>query len=273
MGLKRSGAIALALSLLLVGAACSETKKDDGASKPADGTRTTRGVTENSIKIGGAVYDLFFGDARIGVEARVKEVNDAGGVHGRTIEFVGAENDGEQAAESLAITKRLVEQEQVFALLPVMSATYGGGDYIVENNVPMFGWGVNPAFCGKDVSFGVTGCVTDPQLRVGSNAFGLSLLEHFDGDSAKTVAFIGEDNDAGRGGLKLLSASVADKGFEVVTADASLPAPPDPLGDPSPFVSKLMTSASGGQPMSSTSNRPLMAPEFPMPCKVLVSRG
>lgn len=250
---KRTGIAVSVAALLVVGAACSETDKDEGSTKSTEAksgqtTRTTRGVTDDTIKVGGTVFSLFFGDAGTGVEARIKEANDAGGVHGRKIEFVGAEDNGEQADASLEITKRLVEQEQVFALLPVMSATYGGGDYIVDNNVPTFGWGVNPAFCGVQVSFGVTGCVTDPNLKVGSNALGTSLVDHFDGNSDKTVAFIAEDNDAGRGGLQLLTASVADKGFEVVAEEASLPAPPDPLGDPSPFVSKLMTSASGGAP-------------------------
>ena len=42
-------------------------------------------------------------DARVGVEARLKEANDAGGVHGRMIEFVGAENDNNEATEKLIV--------------------------------------------------------------------------------------------------------------------------------------------------------------------------
>ena len=41
----------------------------------------------------------------------------------------------------------------------------------------------------------------------------------------KTVAFIGEDNDAARGGIALLTASAEDKGFDVVYGGAVLPAP------------------------------------------------
>jgi hypothetical protein len=61
--------------------------------------RTTRGVTDESVRVGGLAYDLFFGDAATGVEARLEEVNDAGGVHGRTIEFIGAENDTTRGQE------------------------------------------------------------------------------------------------------------------------------------------------------------------------------
>lgn len=246
---RRRSALALVVAASLVVSACSESTKDDGAASSSTGTggsqssepatRTTRGVTDTTIKVGGVVYDTYYGDARVGVEARIKEANDAGGVHGRTIEVVTAENDNNEATKGAEITQRLVEQEEVFALLPVLSGQFGGGDYIVNNNIPTFGWGTTPAFCGNTVAFGFTGCVTNPNLEVGSNALG-SVLEKQFGTSDKKIAFIGEDNDAGRGGLALLSASVADRGFDVVLEDNSLPAPPDVMGDPSPFVTKIL---------------------------------
>lgn len=245
-------AAGIAASLLLI-SACSESTKDDGpaaktTTQPgAPETRTTRGVTDDSIKVGGNIYDLYYGDARVGVEARLKQVNDAGGVHGRTIEFVGAENDNNEATRGLENVQRLVEQDEVFALLPIMSGNFGGGDYIVDNDIPTFGWGTHPAFCGNEIAFGFTGCVTNPSLKTGSNALGTVLEEHL-GSTDKTVAFIGEDNDSARGGLELLAASVEDKGFEVVLADSSLPAPPDVLGDVSPFVANLMKADGGEQP-------------------------
>ncbi len=251
----RSRLAGVATALLLL-AACSESVDDDGPTGGAASdtgsdeaaTRTTRGITDDSVKVGGVLYDLYFGDARVGVEARLKVANDAGGVHGRTIEFVGAENNNNEPTKDLEITQRLVEQEEVFALLPVMSGTFGAGDYIVDNEIPIFGYGTNPAYCNNEVAFGVTGCVTNPSLKVGSNALGTLLLEHFDGDSDKTVAFIGEDNDAGRGGMKLLSLSAEDKGYEVVFADASLPTPPEVVGDESPFVTKLLAADGGEAP-------------------------
>lgn len=248
---RRRALVAVMASASLLMASCSESTKDEGASTTtaAGGggttteptTRTTRGVTDTTIKVGGVVFDTYYGDARVGVEARLKQVNDAGGVHGRKIEVVEIENDNNEPTKGAEITQRLVEQEEVFAMLPVLSGQFGGGDYIVENNIPTFGWGTHPAFCGNTVAFGFTGCVTNPDLTVGSNALGTVLEEHF-GTSDMKVAFIGEDNDSGRGGLALLSASVADRGFEVVLEDNSLPAPPDVVGDPSPFVTKILDS-------------------------------
>jgi ABC-type branched-subunit amino acid transport system substrate-binding protein len=248
----RIAALAAASLLLLV--SCSESTDDDGPAGQASNeggsseSATTRGVTDDSIKVGGVLYDLYFGDARVGVEARLKQVNDEGGVNGRTIEFVGAENNNNEPTKDLELTQRLVEQEEVFALLPVMSGTFGAGDYVVENNIPMFGYGTNPAFCENEVAFGITGCVTNPSLEVGSNALGTVLEEHFEGDTDKTVAFIGEDNDAARGGIALLTASAEDKGYEVVYGETVLPTPPEVVGDESPFVTQLLQADGGEAP-------------------------
>ena len=182
---RRTALVAVAASASLLVASCSESTKDDESSTTtgADGagatteptTRTTRGVTDTTIKVGGIVYDAYYGDARVGVAARVKEANDAGGVHGRTIEVIEAENDNNEPTKGQEITQRLVEQEEVFALLPVLAGQFGGGDYIVENDIPTFGWGTHPAFCGNTIAFGFTGCVTNPNLEVGSNALGTVL--------------------------------------------------------------------------------------------------
>ncbi|MGB3412797.1 MAG: ABC transporter substrate-binding protein [Microthrixaceae bacterium] len=242
---------AIACALLL--ASCSESVKDDGAAKSeaddkAPETTTLRGITDDSIKVGGVQYGVYFGDASVGVEARIKKANDAGGVHGRQIEFVGAKENNNDATKDVDLVRSLVEQDEVFALLPVLSGTFGAIDYIIENNIPTFGYGINPAFCENEVAFGITGCVTNPSLSVASNSLGTSLVEYFDGDTDKAIAMIAEDNDSGRGGLALLTASVEDKGFKVVSAEPSLPAPPEQVGDVSPFVTALLSSNDGGAP-------------------------
>lgn len=263
MNRKRLVAIIALLAFPALVASCSESVKDDGTAN-GDGdksestaddsgstepdTVTTRGISDDSIKVGGIQYGLYFADAAKGVEARIKLANDAGGVHGRTIEFVGAKEDDNDPTKDQDLVRSLVEQDEVFALLPVMSGGFGAGDYVEQNNIPMFGYGINPAFCEIPSSFGITGCVTNPSLEVGSNALGTALVDYFDGDTDKSIAFLAEDNDAGRGGLVLLEASVADKGFDVVYAKPSLPAPPEQAGDVSPFVADLLKSDDGDAP-------------------------
>ncbi len=116
-----------------------------------------------------------------------------------------------------------------------------------RTTIPAFGYGTNPAYCENEVAFGITGCVTNPSFTVGSNALGTLLLEHFDGDTDKTIAFIGEDNDAARGGIALLTASAEDKGYEVVYGEAVLPAPPEVLPGPARGASDRHDPVLGGQ--------------------------
>lgn len=240
----------LATTVMLM--SCSKSVDDEGAATTTDNKepteRTMRGITDTSIKVGGIQYGVYFSDAAIGVEARINQANEDGGVNGRKIEFVGAKENDNDSTKDQDLARALVEQDEVFALLPVMSGTFGAIDYVVDNNVPMFGYGVNPAFCENDVAFGITGCVTNPSLDVGSNALGTTLKDYYDGDSNKSISFIAEDNDAGRGGLTLLSASVENKGFKVPFAEPSIPAPPEQVGDVSPFVSELLKSDGGEAP-------------------------
>lgn len=242
----------LAVGSLLALSACSDSTSDSGPADSSDsgddGTVTTRGITDDSIKVGGSLYSVYYGGADVGVQARIKEANDAGGINGRMIEYVGAEDTNNESSKDLDNITRLVEQEEVFAILPGLTGVPGGGDYIVENDVPMFGWGTSPAYCNNEVAFGITGCVSNPSLDVGSNALGVLLQEHFDGDTDKSVAFIGEDNDSGRGGITLLSESAAAGGYDVVYAETPLPAPPEVLGDESPFVTELLSADGGDAP-------------------------
>jgi branched-chain amino acid transport system substrate-binding protein len=241
--------------LSLVAGACAESEDED-ATDGGDGetedtepeTRTERGVTDTSIKVGGMLYSAFFSGADVGAEARIERANRDGGVHGREIEFVGAEDTNNEQANALSIAQRMVQQEEVFALLPVASSQVGIVDFVQQQKVPFFGYGVDPAFCGNEYAFGVTGCITPPDFQTGSNASGLVLREYFEGDTDRTVAVIGEDFDAGRGGVNLLRASVQDVGFEVVYAQNPVPAPPAAVGDFSPFVSQVLSSAGGQAP-------------------------
>ena len=90
------------------------------------------------------------------------------------------------------------------------------------------------------MTFGFTGCVTDPEARFGSDALGRALEVHFDGDTSRRVALVGEDSETSRAGLDLLEASIADLDFEIVHAESSLPAPPTPLADASPIVAEVL---------------------------------
>ncbi len=104
----------------------------------------TPGVTDTTIKLGSFICQS--GPlAPIGIpvmkgaQAWYSYVNDVlGGVHGRKIEFL-ALDDAFNPANTVAVVKRLVEQEKIFALVnPLgtigMAAVW---EYILENKVPV----------------------------------------------------------------------------------------------------------------------------------------
>ncbi len=88
---------------------------------PADGSGETSGVSDERVLFGQSA--AFSGpaqglgrDMRHGIAAAFLEVNRAGGVHGRVIELQSLDDAYEPEA-AIANTLRLIEDEQVFALI------------------------------------------------------------------------------------------------------------------------------------------------------------
>ena len=101
----------------------------------------TQGVTADAVTIGAhgpitgpAAYIGLAG--RDGMLLAVKEINAAGGVNGRKI-AVAFEDDGHSPTKALAAAKKLVEQDNVFAVMSVggSNATVGAVDYMKTRNL------------------------------------------------------------------------------------------------------------------------------------------
>nr|MDT0667066.1 ABC transporter substrate-binding protein [Micromonospora sp. DSM 115978] len=76
--------------------------------------------------------------ARSGVDARIGEANDNGGVHGRTIDYTWRDDRGDPDGNRRAVTE-LVEIDEVFGVLEATTAASGGAAYLAENHVPVAG--------------------------------------------------------------------------------------------------------------------------------------
>src|SRR5919199_5764772 len=87
----------------------------------AAGARTTAtpGVSSSTITIGGSVplsgLASGYKSVALGAEAYFKYVNDHGGVNGRKIEY-RYEDDAYNPAQTVQVTRKLVEQDRVFAI-------------------------------------------------------------------------------------------------------------------------------------------------------------
>ena len=213
----------------------------------------TRGVTDDSIKVAGLGYSAFYEDSAIGAQAVFDRVNADGGINGRTFDFGGWNDDGSDPTKNLAEGRRLVQQEQVFAVLPTITPFLGSADFFEQQKVPFIGWGISTGFCNNDYAVGFTGCIVPPPpIKSAGSTWGGLLEDMFkaDGDTAegKTAAVISEDNDSGKTGAKVISASARAGGFKVVYAKNPVPPPPAVVSDYTPFANEIMSSNNGKPP-------------------------
>ncbi len=103
-----------------------------------------QGVTGDTILIGafgpitGPAASIGLG-GRDGMNLAVKEINEAGGIHGRKLKVV-FEDDAHSPSRALAAAKKLVDQDRVFLLFSVAgsNSTIGVIDFVKERRIPMY---------------------------------------------------------------------------------------------------------------------------------------
>ena len=131
----RSVPIALTVSLLLVSGCGQQPSSVETAEPSVDAKAGTRaeGITDTEV-IFGAHTDLTGPIALYGVESvngtnmRFDEINAEGGVHGRTLRFI-AEDSVYQVPDSLRAANKLINHDQIFAMLGAMGT---------PNNIAVF---------------------------------------------------------------------------------------------------------------------------------------
>ncbi|GAA5054611.1 ABC-type branched-subunit amino acid transport system substrate-binding protein [Thermocatellispora tengchongensis] len=240
----------LVAAAALAAAGCAAEQRAGGTGTGAAGEAA--GVTGTAVRVGGVLTKTSASgystkDAEIGARARFERANAAGGVHGRKIEFVGAEDDNQDAAKGDAAAKKLVQRDKVFALVPVHAPNFGGAVFLEQNGVPWFGWATGPQWCGTRTGFGYNGCLA-PKTGAGSQTWwGHQMADLVGGSEGKTVYVQTTDSSGSKYGGKTISQSFQAAGFTLVGLNSGLPAaapPPDWL----PYVNKIMTSDAGGPP-------------------------
>ena len=108
--------VALVTAVSFVLAACGNT----GGGGTAANTASDVGVTKDTILLGNTIAlsgpAAAYGTIAKAMDAYFKSVNDAGGVNGRKISFKYLD-DAYNPAQTVPLTKQLVEQDQVFAMV------------------------------------------------------------------------------------------------------------------------------------------------------------
>ncbi|GAA2303217.1 ABC transporter substrate-binding protein [Streptomyces kunmingensis] len=209
-------------------------------------------MSDDTVRVGGIVSMTTASgyskkDTDLGAKARFARANAEGGVNGRKIDYLGAEDDGQDPAKNLAAARKLVQQDKVFAIAPMSSVTFSGADFLQKQRVPTFGWGTLPAFCGPAYLYGFGGCMVPMPGGTISQTWPEGLKNVTGGARGRSVAILANDNDAGTFAIRTYKQSFASAGYRVTYAKASVPATSVP-SDWSAYTKELLRSDRGKAP-------------------------
>jgi branched-chain amino acid transport system substrate-binding protein len=178
------------------------------------------GVTDTEIVIGGSNSFsgplAFTGEqiTKYGVDLYFRVVNDGGGIYGRKVRTVYYD-DGYRPQDAVANTKRLVEQDGVFAIIipqgsPPVVATL---EYLEENKVPLlFPFQGSPITRARRYVFsGMT--LYDRQSRM--------MIDYLVGQRKyRKLAALYQDDEYGKSFLAAFEKDLARRGLKLVAAES-----------------------------------------------------
>jgi branched-chain amino acid transport system substrate-binding protein len=206
------------------------------------GSGLTRGVTSSSVKVGCYFQQASFAGADDGYKARFNRANtDKELPGGRKIDFSACQDDGSNPQNNLQIVQKLVQQDQVFAVVGISADVLTAStDFMNNNEVPFYGWGFLPGFCASRWGFGFNGCLVtnypSAKQKVYQANLALGPMEAAGLKAGATkVALQAGDDDAGHNGNDTISQLFKLEGAKVVYNEANIPVPGPPASF-TPFV-------------------------------------
>jgi ABC-type branched-subunit amino acid transport system substrate-binding protein len=213
---------------------------------------SVRGFDGTTLTIGGMGLHNNFPDGANGAQGRFQRFNETNEIKGIKIDYVGYLDDKQDPATALSVARQLVQQEQVFAIVPNLSQ-YTPGDYLTQQKVPWFGWGFDASYCSPSpketlYGFGYNGCLIppDPKRMPDSGGQLYKYVSEQAGTDKPTLAMFSNETDSGKNAVATQASGYAGAGFDIVYAKGLLP--PPPINDVTPYVQELLTSNDGGPP-------------------------
>ena len=195
-------------TLLLAGAAAAQEPIRIGASEPMTGTAA-----------------VFGEHAKWGAELALSEINGAGGVLGRKLELV-VEDNRCNPAEAAKVATKLLDENKVVSLLGALcsSATLATMPLVARAQIP-FVVSISTAASIAQQS-GVGGNTWTFKINPADDTMAQAMVEHLKQEGIKTLAYLAEDTDYGRGGVQGFADAAAKAGIK------SLPPEFFPQGTP-----------------------------------------
>ncbi|MCU1459827.1 MAG: transporter substrate-binding protein [Actinomycetia bacterium] len=268
MRLRRNvtGLVVLALLSGLLVACSSSTTSSGGAASSTGGTGATpagarytkpsgsvRGYDGSTLKLASLGIKSQLPGVEFGSRARVKRFNDTNEVPGIKLDYTEFANDNLDRATALSEARRLVAEQQIFAIVGDTSS-FNPLAYFQQQHVPYFGWAFDSTYCTDKPDptlwgFGIDGClVPDSPKVVGDMASNLyKYLSGRIGKAHPTVALFSSDSQSGQNAAKFDKPPYDGVGFNVVYAKGIIPAG-TPVSDYTPYVQQLLRSNNGSAP-------------------------
>ena len=217
----------------------------------ASGAGSVRGFDGTTIKTAGFGDASTYKTAEIGTEARFKRANDTNEVKGVKFEYTGWADEKFDPTTALSEARRLVTQEQVFAIVPDLSP-FNPGEYLNQQHVPYLGWAFDDTYCSNKATtslygVGYNGCLVPKSPPWVPDAYRAryAYVSKLTGKKSPTIAMFSQDNQSGQNSMDILAVAAKGAGFDVVSAKGNIPAT---VGDYTPYVQALLTSANGSAP-------------------------
>jgi branched-chain amino acid transport system substrate-binding protein len=148
---------------------------------------------------------------RAGIRAAFEEANKKGGVHGRKLDLVSVD-DGYEPDKSIAATKKLIEQDKVFALIGAVGTPTAAAAQPIATaaNVPFIG-----AFTGA-MFLRNTKLENVINIRASYDAETEAWVKHLTEDlKIKKIAIFYQDDAFGRAGLSGFKKAMDKRGMEI----------------------------------------------------------
>lgn len=207
--------------------ASTGSSQTDGDTGGDTGAATVQGVTDTTIYVGNtAATTGSFATVGVpfnaGLEAALKEYNDAGGFDGKKVELVHYD-DGFDAAQGLTYTKTLVETDKVFALVGHFGTNTVGAtlDYIKSTGIPMVYAATGISDLYQEGATGNDACCFPVQPIYNTEgrvllARALASTEDGVGLGGTKIGVISTTDDAGEGMLAGIKRQAEEGSFDIV---------------------------------------------------------
>ena len=218
----------------------------------AGAVRSVRGFDGTTIKVSALGIVSQFANVPLGVQGRIKRFNDDNEIKGVKIKFGEFADDKQDPATALSEARRLVTQEQVFAIVGDVTQ-YNPVDYFAQQHVPYFGWDFDTTYCSPKPStalwgFSYNGCLLaeNPSFVSDLGKTGYDYVSKKTGKKNPTIVIFGNDTTSGKNATKLSAIAYQNAGFKVTDTQNKMP--PPPISDYTPFVQQILAGDNGKAP-------------------------